>query len=176
MRIRNATALDIERIRGVHFSAFPKDEREAVSKLACDLLLEKSDQRIVSLVAEVEDYVIGHIALSPVTFDSDKKSLGYILAPLAVSPDHQNLRVGTSLVEYGIRKLTEIGTCILLVYGDPQYYKRFGFQRDVAEGLIPPYELQYPLGWQAMIINGIRADVPPGRIACVASLRHPELW
>lgn len=176
MHIRNATALDIERIRGVYLNAFPKNEREAVSKIACDLLLEKPDQRIVSLVAEVEDCVIGHIALSPVTFDSDMKSLGYILAPLAVSPDHQNLRVGTSLVEYGIRVVAEMGTCILFVYGDPRYYQRFGFQRDVADGLIPPYELQYPHGWQAMTMNGIRADVPPGRISCVASLRHPEMW
>jgi putative acetyltransferase len=111
-----------------------------------------------------------------VTFDSDQNAPGYILAPLAVSPDHQNLRVGTSLVEEGIRKISKTGSRILFVYGDPQYYKRFGFQREIADGFIPPYKLQYPSGWQAMIINGARTDVPPGKIACVASLRHPELW
>ena len=60
---------------------------------------------------------------------------GYILAPLAVSPEHQKQGVGSSLMKSGIDMLTKDGTGFLLVYGDPDYYERFGFREEIGRFL-----------------------------------------
>ena len=61
------------------------------------------------------------------------------------------------------------------VYGDPQYYSRFGFNTDLAMNFIPPYTLQFPDGWHALKLNS--AVFPEGgEITCVESLNNPGLW
>jgi putative acetyltransferase len=174
--IRIATGGDSDEIRSVHLSAFPAGQREIVSKLAVDLLSEETTPATLSLVAEAEGAVVGHVAFSPVTIGNTKTFQGYILAPLAVKPDHQKRRVGSQLVEVGIQRLSGMGAGIIFVYGDPKYYGRFGFSVDVAEPYVPPYELQYPFGWQAIALQEFSDRISPVRIACVNSLCDPTLW
>ncbi len=176
MYIRIAKNLDYEDIREIHLLAFPADEREIVSKLAINLLSEVTTPKIISLVAESESIVVGQIAFSPVTFDKDGNLRGYILAPLGVKPEYQGLRIGSRLIENGIQRLSQAGINILFVYGDPKYYSRFGLTVDAAYRYIPPYKLQYPYGWQAIILNEFKAEKVPEKISCVASLCDPELW
>ena len=79
-------------------------------------------------------------------------------------------------MENGIEQLANNGANVLLVYGDPKYYGKFGFKPETAAHYLPPYELQYPFGWQAIVL---RNGVPHERavkISCVAPLRDPELW
>ncbi len=175
MRIRIATSLDQGKIRDIYLSAFPEGENDVVAKLAIDLLAESTTPRTISLVAEIDSAVVGHVALSPVKIDADNLQ-GYILAPLAVKPDYQNNRIGSKLIENGIEALSKSGVNILFVYGDPEYYGRFGFNTESAEKLIPRYKLQYPFGWQAMILNQFSTENLLGNIVCVASLEDPELW
>jgi len=176
MHIRTATRLDREAIRAVHLAAFAGNEREDVARIAVDLLAEETTPGIISLVAEDEGGVIGHVAFSPVSTDSDERLLGYILAPLGVLPACQEQRVGTRLVENGLRRLSAMGVDFVLVYGDPDYYGRFGFSADAAGRYIPPYELAYPFGWQGLVLDGDIADGPPVRIGCVPALCDPALW
>ena len=176
MLIRLATSLDRDDIRSVHWSAFAEDEREIVSELAVNLLAEESTPQTISLVAEAEGIVVGHVAFSPVTIDSNENVQGYILAPLGVKPDYQKCRVGTKLIESGMQQLSGMGVGILFIYGDPGYYSRFGFSVDAAECYIPPYKLQYPFGWQGISIDEFSMGKSPINITCVASLCDPELW
>lgn len=82
-----------------------------------------------SLVAVMDDAVVGHIAFSPVTFaDASPEISAYGLAPLAVSPEYQNQGIGTALVRAGLELLEQAGANIIVVLGDPAYYSRFGFQ------------------------------------------------
>jgi putative acetyltransferase len=171
-----ATALDRDDVRSVHLSAFPEDERETVAQLAVDLLSEETTPPTLSLVAETEDAVVGHVAFSPVTTGSDEHFRGYILAPLGVKPDYQNRGIGSRLVESGMQRLSEMGVGILFVYGDPKYYGRFRFSVDAAEPYIPPYRLQYPSGWQAIALKECSTGTSAVKIACVASLCDPVLW
>ena len=60
-------------------------------------------------------------AYSPIFLKSTSGISGYILAPLAVSPEHQKQGVGSSLMKSGIDMLTKDGSVFLLVYGDPDY-------------------------------------------------------
>lgn len=174
--IRKATKLDIESIQEVYLRAFPKSENQLVSTLAINLLKEKTNPETMSLVAELDGAIVGHIAFSPVTVDTLKKWKGYILAPLGVKPEYQRQRIGSELIESGIRQITEAGSHVLFVYGDPKYYSKFGFKVDAASRYAPPYKLQYPFGWQAIVFKEIEAPETILRISCVASLCNPELW
>lgn len=176
MHIRVATGLDRDDVRRVHLSAFPEGEREIVADLAVSLLAENTTPPVISLVAEADGAVVGHVAFSPVVIDGNWDLRGYILAPLAVEPAYQKRRIGSQLVESGIRRLSEIGVGILFVYGDPTYYGRFGFSVDAAERYIPPYSLQYAFGWQGVVLTERRVEGPPVKITCVAPLCDPALW
>ena len=176
MRIRIATSQDRDDVRAVHLGAFPEGEREIVSKLAVSLLAEETIPPTISLLAESDGVVVGHIAFSPVTTDSNEKFQGYILAPLGVKPDYQKRGIGSQLIESGRQELMKAGAHILFVYGDPQYYSRFGFRADAAARYTPPYRLQYPSGWQACALNKNNNPKTHSKIACVTSLCDPELW
>ena len=174
--IRKATSADSDSIRGLHLQAFSGGEEQLVATLAVNLLSEETHPETISLVAEVDGSVVGHIAFSPVTVDVGKNAIGYILGPLGVRPDYQQQRIGSRLVESGLKQLPEQGAEFVLVYGDPAYYGKFGFKAEAAARFLPPYELQYPFGWQAIILNEADASKQPARISCVASLRDPALW
>ncbi|MDH3762517.1 MAG: N-acetyltransferase [Gammaproteobacteria bacterium] len=176
MHVRVATGIDRGDIHSVNWSAFAESEREIVCRLAVGLLSEKSTPQTISLVAETEGNVVGHVAFSPVTIDNSENLQGYILAPLAVKPGFQKHGIGSKLVKSGMQQLSRMGVDILFVYGDPEYYGRFGFSAAVAEGFIPPYALQYPFGWQGIILNECSTVESPAKIACVTSLCDAALW
>lgn len=176
MRIRTATRSDLDDIRGIHLSAFPEAEREMVSGLATNLFCEESIPQTVSLVAETDGAVVAHAAFSPVSIESSEALMGYILAPLGVRPGFQKRGIGSKLVESGRQQLTQMGVHILFVYGDPGYYGRFGFGAEPADRYIPPYRLQYPFGWQAIVLNGFNIESTSRNVHCVASLCDPALW
>jgi putative acetyltransferase len=132
MHIRITTSLDQDNIHSVHWYAFAEGEREIISKLAVNLLSEETTPQTISLVAETEGAVVGHVAFSPVTIGSNKNFQGYILAPLGVKPDYQKRRIGSKLIESGMPQLSRMGVDILFVYGNPKYYSRFGFNVDTA--------------------------------------------
>lgn len=175
MQIREANIKDYVGIKNVYLQAFDNLEAKLVSDLAVNLLHEKSTINIISLVAIDNDAIIGHTSFSPVFLDSTNEHFGYILAPLAVSPTYQKNRVGSTIVKYGLDTISSLGAFIVFVYGDPQYYYRFGFKTDLAQNFTPPYTLQYPEGWQAMKLN---STVFPdgGKFQCVNSLNDSKLW
>ena len=176
MRIRVATSFDRDDVRGIYLYAFPEGEREIVSKLAANLLLEETTPQTISLVAETEGALVGHVAFSPVTIDSNENLQGYLLAPLGVTPGYQKRRIGSKLIESGMQQLSNMGVNILFVYGDPKYYSRFGFSADAAARYTPPFGLQYPFGWQAIALNECIIEKASCKISCVASLCDPKLW
>jgi len=176
MNIRIATTQDGDGIRRLYLSAFPDGENEITATLAVELLAENSALPILSLVAEMEDAVVGHVAFSPIKIDNQASIQAYILAPLAVRPDCQQQRIGSALVEYGMQRLSTMGVDIIFVYGAPEYYGRFGFSADTAQGFSAPYPLQYPFGWQAVAIRDCVIENGPHAMQCVKALCKPSLW
>lgn len=174
--IREATYLDIEHIREIYMNAFDKGEAKSVAVLASNLLNEGTIPNTISKVAEIDGKVVGHIAFSPVIFDTDRKLTGYILAPLGIKPEYQKRRVGSKLIENGIEQLSREGVCIIFVYGDPKYYGKFGFNEKTAARFLPPYKLQYPFGWLALVLNEECSGEHTAKVSCVASLSDPKLW
>ena len=176
VHIRVATSLDSKDVRNIHLCAFSEGERQKVSTLAVNLLDEGTNPDTISLVAEADGTIVGHIAFSPVNINNGKSWSGYILAPLGVKPEYQKRQIGSNLIESGIERLSKMGVDVVFVYGDPQYYGKFGFSPDVASRYSPPYELQYPFGWQAISLDDDSFSDKSEKLSCVASLSDPELW
>ena len=176
MNIRIATTHDGDAIRQLYWSAFTEEENESVATLAVELLDENSALPIIALVAEMEGAVVGHVAFTPLKIDNQTAIQAYILAPLAVRPDCQKQRIGSALVEYGMQRLSALGVDLIFVYGAPEYYGRFGFSAEAAQGYNAPYPLQYPFGWQAIAIRDCVIENGPQATQCVQALCKPSLW
>jgi putative acetyltransferase len=89
--------------------------------------LRAANALTISLVAEVDGKLVGHIAFSPVTF-SDGSENWYGLGPISVEPDYQKRGIGTKLVNEGLRLLKDLGAEGCVLVGDPKFYERFGFR------------------------------------------------
>src|SRR5512140_817494 len=126
--IRPERVADVAPIRDVVSAAFAEvlhsNQKES---LLVDRLRE-SDALSVSLVAEVDGRIVGHIAFSPVTVDG-RSCDWFGLAPLAVLPSFQPKGIGSRSVNAGLQTLQsmEANGCDLL--GERDYYRRFGFAR-----------------------------------------------
>lgn len=97
------------------------DEAELVDDLRHAMALP------VSLVAVLNDAVIGHIAFSP-AYSSDNTSGWYALGPLAVLPQHQHTGVGSTLMHKGLEAIASLSARGCILVGHPQFYLRFGFE------------------------------------------------
>jgi putative acetyltransferase len=118
--------------------------------------LRRSGRLTISLVAECDNGIVGHIAFSPVTIDDIPCGLG--LAPLAVRPDRQRQGIGGALIRAGVEACRSRRARFVVVLGDPGYYGRFGFQRASAWQLVDEYE-----GYAAFqVLELIPGGVPVG--------------
>ena len=176
MTIRLAQNADLDSILKVVETAFSDEENKVIKNLVLELSTETASPSIKSLVAEVDNQVIGYVSYSPISLKSDSSISGYILAPLAVSPEHQKQGIGSNLIKSGIDILTKDGADLLLVYGDPDYYGRFGFKEEIGRIFVPPYPLDYPFGWTGMMLSGTAIPEQTIQFECVAALSNPDLW
>lgn len=127
--IRPESPDDIPAIRAVNMLAFPTDaEAHLVDSLRQNGLLT------LSLVAGIDDRIVGHIAFSPVTVSNESTAAAagrpfaaIGLAPMAVLPEYQNRGVGTRLVNDGLDRLRAMNVPAVFVLGHKEYYPRFGF-------------------------------------------------
>ena len=177
MNVRPARSNDLDAIRKITRIAFPEEERQANAELVVDLFSDLTEPPIKAFVAEKEGETIGYAFFSPIFFKVRTAIRAAILSPLAVTPRHPSQGAGTGLVKAGIEALSEDGFDVLLVYGDPEYYGRFGFKEEIARPFVPPYRLEYPFGWQGMRLGEFAGGAEkPLRFACVSALSKPELW
>jgi putative acetyltransferase len=111
----------------------------------------------ISLVAIVEDEVVGHAGFSPVSIDGVKGDW-YGLGPVSVSPERQGRGTGQALIRDGLERLRSIDADGCVVLGAPAYYGRFGFESDPA--LV--YGDVAPGYFQRLIFKG---PAPKGKVA-----------
>lgn len=94
----------------------------------------------VSLVAELDDKVVGYVLFSRVTINTDSGKVDAIaLAPMAVLPEYQRQRIGSKLLSVGLVACRAQEHKIVVVLGHPEFYSRFGFSSDLASGLESPF-------------------------------------
>ncbi len=127
MIIRNETESDVKVISDVTKAAFEKHPISNHTEQFIINALRTSNALAISLVAEVDGKVVGHIAFSPVTI-SDGSQKWYGLGPISVLPEYQKRGIGKALMHEGLSRLKAIGAKGCVLVGDPKYYERFGFR------------------------------------------------
>lgn len=136
MIIRQETELDFDQIMEVNSLAF---DRESEAHLVNQLREEAYP--FISLVAEGEDGIYGHIAFSPCTLDTAPEINIVGLAPMSVLPDFQHSGIGSALIEAGIQRCKDHDIDAIIVLGHSDYYPKFGFRPASYYGLSCEYDV-----------------------------------
>lgn len=154
--IRSERAEDIGTIMQLTQSAFEKEVYSSHTEQFIVNALRRNKQLTVSLVAEENGKIIGHVALSPVKVSSGASDW-FGLGPISVWPDRQGHGIGSALMKAALAELQHLGGVGCVVLGDPGYYGRFGFKAH--PGLeLPGMPREY---FQAQAFFG---DIPTGSV------------
>lgn len=129
--IRREARGDERAIFDLNVRAFPQpDEAKLVDALRA------ANAVTVSLVAERDGRIAGHILFSPVRVEGQGTSFVALgLAPMAVEPERQRDGIGSLLVRAGLDACRDAGHTVVFVLGHPDYYPRFGFEPAAPRGL-----------------------------------------
>ena len=131
IQIRKEKDSDFEAIKFVNDQAFKQPlEGNIVEKI------RNTDSEILSLVAETDNQIVGHIFFSCAEITDHpeiKKGMG--LAPMAVLPEYQKQGIGSMLINKGISILKNQNVPFVIVLGHPEYYPKFGFEKASEYGI-----------------------------------------
>jgi len=137
MNIRKEIDSDKEKIWKVNVESF---ETEAEANLVN--ALRDSKILFISLIAEEDEEIVGHILFTPVELIGDDSGLKLMgLAPMAVLPGFQKKGIGSQLVKTGKEKCSTQGYDAIIVLGHPDYYPKFGFIPSVKYGIKSEYDV-----------------------------------
>jgi putative acetyltransferase len=152
--IRSETDADIDAITTVTVAAFKTLEISNQTEQFIIQALRADKALTISLVAESNGRVVGHIAFSPVTI-SDGTQNWYGLGPVSVLPEYQLKGIGKALIHEGLSRLKNLNAQGCCLVGHPQYYRKFGFENVaglVHEGV--PQEVFFALSFDGRFPHG----------------------
>jgi len=135
--IRQEQPQDLKTIRAVNRRAFGQtQEADLVDRL------RQHCHDLLSLVAVMQNKVVGHIFFTPATIESAGRTVrGMGLAPMAVLPEYQRQGIGSELVRRGIEQLKKRQCPFIIVLGHAEYYPRFGFEPASRYGIRSEWEV-----------------------------------
>lgn len=153
MRIRDESQRDRQAVYQVVSSAFGQSaEAELVERL------REAGDSVISLVAEENRQIVGHVLLSRMGAPFPALAL----APVSVIPTRQRCGIGSALIKEAVNRARSEGWAAIFVLGDPKYYERFDFDRDAAADFKSPYA-----GPHFMVLK-----LSPSFTATTGELRH----
>ena len=144
--IRSETCADVDAITEVTAAAFKSLAISGHTEQFVITALRAAKALTVSLVAELDGRVIGHIAFSPVIM-SDGTPDWYGLGPVSVLPEYQRQGIGKALIHEGLSRLKALNAKGCCLVGHPNYYRKFGFQNApelALEGVPPEFFFALP--------------------------------
>ena len=145
---------DREKITKVNDDAFGgTDESRLVN------LLRVQAEPHLSLIAEDDGLLCGHIMFSPATVVKDASLKVFGLAPMSVTPAKQNAGIGSLLVKEGLSKCKALGYGGVIVLGHPTYYPRFGFKPGIEFELACEYDVPSEVFMALELIEGYFKNV-----------------
>ena len=143
LHIRQERPQDIATITALTAAAFASQEHSSHTEQFIVNALRRSQQLTISLVAVLDEDIVGHVAASPVTISSGAQGW-FGIGPISVWPDRQGQGIGSALMQAALAELQQLGAMGCVVLGEPGYYSRFGFA--VHAGLelpgVPPQYFQ----------------------------------
>ena len=156
LQLRPETGEDRDAIRRVNELAFERpDEARLVD------MLREAATPFLSLVAEDDGAIVGHICFTPVTVEREDGGTAHLLglAPMAVLPERQNQGIGSQLVRAGLDACRDAGYGAVVVLGHPDYYPRFGFEPAARRDLRSEYDVPEPVFMVAELVPGAADDL-----------------
>ena len=178
MNVRRSTDYDRTAIGAIHASSFGQEEGQEIVQLVNGLMVDPTAQPLLSLVADRDGRLLGHILFSAAKISTKHEIAARILAPLAVSSDCQGTGVGGALIREGLKRLSESGVHLVFVLGHPDYYPRFGFHPAGVLGFEAPYPIpsRHAAAWMVQeLVPGIVGSIQ-GRIQCAQVLDQRRYW
>ena len=170
IEVRAALPADAADVHGVIAGAFGD---ETVAALWEDLAARP---RSASYVGVTDGTIVGHVGLSWGWVDSRDRLVDVIvLSPLSVSPEHQRRGVGSALVSRAIEAADAVGSPVLFLEGDPDYYARLGFEPAAQHGFTPPSP-RVPLpAFQCVLLSAYDPSITGGLVYPDAFWMHDSV-
>lgn len=144
IEIRLEQPQDTSVIHALTLAAFTRDQVSGQMEADLNNRLRDNGKFLLSLVAELDGQVVGHVAFSPARIDLAGKTSAVsetvevcvvALGPIAVRPDHQRAGIGSQLILKGFEMLMSQSHDLIFLLGHPEYYPRFGFRPAKALGV-----------------------------------------
>ena len=154
MLVRTEEDNDRDAVHAVNVSAF---ETPAEADLVDALRAQAKP--IVSLVAEENGAVVGHIMFSPVSLSGHPHLKVMGLAPMAVTRERQRKGIGSALVRAGLAQCRHLGYTAVVVLGHPEYYPRFGFLPSSRFGI----DCEYDVPEEVFMATELQPDALSGK-------------
>jgi putative acetyltransferase len=136
VKIRTEAKKDWAAVYSLNKSSF-----DSASEANLVELLRTHVSSAISLVAEDDQEVVGHIMFTPVSLSGYPEASIMGLAPMAVSSQKRNCGIGSALVNKGLEKCRELGVGAVVVLGHSEYYPRFGFKPASLVGVQCEYDV-----------------------------------
>lgn len=144
VEIRQETEADRKAVGRVVLAAFAGiSESDQSEHLLIDRL-RRSDQFIpeLSLVAEIDDQIVGHILLSIIhVVEGTQRHPSLALAPVSVHPEYQGRGIGARLITAAHDKARQMGFGSVILLGHAEYYPRFGYRKASEYGIRLPFDV-----------------------------------
>lgn len=163
---------NIDAILEVHRVAFGEAEGAEIAQLAKNFF---DHPDTISISAERDGKIAGNVLFTPFVFTNHPDTKCYLLAPCAVSPEHQGRGVGKEIMETSIDHLKSIGTDAVFVLGVPTFYPRYGF---VPTDKQTPYPdlLTAPEAWMALELTKGSVEKLSGKTIAIPQFMQAHWW
>lgn len=179
LQIRRSTDADRPAIARIHADAFGPDQGREIVELVSALWDDPTARPLLSLVAELEGVLVGHVLFTSVVVGAGARGTSAsILAPLAVLGEQQRKGVGRALIREGLTLLSDSGVDLVFVLGHPGYYPKYGFRPAGMLGFQAPYPIA-PHNADAWMVLSLKEGVIgtiTGAVKCAAALDQPRHW
>ncbi|HEY0698258.1 MAG TPA: N-acetyltransferase [Micromonospora sp.] len=163
LRLRPERAADAPAIRRVIAEAFARPDATVPAEVSLVDRLRHTEAWLpeLSMLAEAGLELVGYALLSRVWVEPGRYP-ALVLGPVAVAPRRHGQGVGTAVVQAALYAAAELGERLVLVLGNPAWYRRFGFVPAARFGLTSPWSgLGDP--WQALVLpSGSGTPSPTG--------------
>ena len=145
-----------------------------IGNLSSQLASNIDNSEIICFGVYENETLIGSIFFTRLQFSAPIQV--YMLAPVAVSAEHQGKGVGQALINYGLNELKKRSANVAVTYGDPSFYSKVGFQALPEDMLQAPLNLSMPFGWLGQSLTGEPIPAIDERPVCVEAFNDPIYW
>ena len=163
-----------ELFTSVFTSSEGEKEGKLIGNLSSQLASNIDNNEIICFGVYENETLIGSIFFTRLQFS--KPIQVFMLAPVAVSTEHQGKGIGQALINYGLNELKKRSVNVAVTYGDPSFYSKVGFQALSENVIQAPLKLSMPEGWLGQSLTEEPIPTVNDHPTCVKEFNDPVYW